>query len=162
MAKRGAQFNSVEAFIEGLNDVIMDVLQTDIVDYIDPIFSKYIEKEIYGKSLLKPYSWVGGETYERRYALLNQPSWVVPSRSGSGLDAVNRVEITRTAAANYSILGYSTYGNEYGWFLDMLEEGDLGFYMKGFPIPVVPVVQKYLDDDPRLNGIMEKGLMSRL
>lgn len=162
MAKKFSSVGELETYLMNtINNTMKTTMETEVLEHVEDVLKKYVQTEVYDKSKLKPNAWVGGKTYERRYALFNSPMWHETESNSHGNIGTYKLRATSTADAGPSILGYPI-GGENGWFLGMLEEGNLGFYDPSFPRPVIPVAQEFLDNDSTVKKIVIDGLSRAL
>lgn len=114
-----------------------DILMTDVAPVAIDILLKHIKKDIY-----EAYT---PSFYERRYSLLARENIMYKM-----IDA-NTLFITSTAQPN------GKRGFAPGGFLQMLEEGDLGWWRKGFPRPAITNAQNEVDSSSKIANAISRG-----
>lgn len=144
-----AYFADEASLIAALEAVPADILMNDVNPIAMEIFRKHIGSDIYAKYSPTPNGWVGHTTYQRRHVLEGGVFGEM-----QGMDTLN---VTSNAPPGQSILGDPTTGADSG-FLRLLENGNMGFWAKGFPRPVIPNVQKEYDSSSAINAAIRSGI----
>lgn len=141
MAKRikAIDIDSLETAISDDPNIIRDILMNDVAPVVEDILAKHIEHDIYGA-----YTPVG---YERRYSLTKS----IVSKMING----NTLLVTSIAQPNLPHTGWVSSGD--GAFLAMLENGDLGWWRKGFPRPAVSNAQKEVDSSSAVRSAIQRS-----
>ena len=64
-------FDNWESMTEAAESRCSKILEKNVLPVVKKIVSKHIKEDIYGVTSPRPRAWVGGETYRRRFSLLN-------------------------------------------------------------------------------------------
>lgn len=114
--------NFAELLVEA-ESFAQDILEDDIAKYAEDILQMHIADDIYRAYVPHEGGWVHGETYQRRYELLNMVA--------SELDDEGGLLVTSIGDISPPIGSSESYDNELGYFL-LLLEGGVG-RASGFP-----------------------------
>ena len=117
MAQRATSFKMLAKMVD---DDLREILETDVAKYMEDVLREHIYSDIYDVNEPGENMWVNHTTYQRRYALpRNVRSYI--NKKG------NIVRVTSTAVARSPILGGGSRWGAPGAFLNMLQEGNMGF-----------------------------------
>lgn len=118
-----------------------DILLHDVAPVATEILLKHIEKDIYNA-----YS---PSFYTRRYSLVSDGNIYTKMIDD------NTLFITSVAQPNKPHTGWSSQGP--GSFLQMLEEGNMGWWKKGFARPAISNAQHEVDNSQKIIQAINRG-----
>lgn len=127
------------------------ILDREVAPAAKEIVKKHIKNDIYDVYTPVPGGWVNGTTYQRRHVLE---------------DAMlhkfihdDEILVTSNATASKSVVkGYSFHNRRPGSFLQLLESGRMGIWVKGFPRPAIGNAQKEIDRSSAIRDAIQSGL----
>lgn len=105
--------------------IVNEILLEDVAPIVEQMLLDYISYDIYDAYEPEESGWIGKQTYQRRYSLLDESnlrSWILE-------DGV--LAVTSTAVPDgpvYTRNGAHFYNLDNGGFLAMLQHGDIGFW----------------------------------
>ena len=157
MARRYTSFNALK---NGINDDVKLILENDVAPVMEDILRDHIRSDIYdvGAGTPQEGAWINGTTYHRRHVLENSVMHFFNKRE-------NQINVTSNATASPSVCrGWSFHNRRPGVFLQMLENGDMGFVMKSdrvastFPRPALSNAQEEINGNTRIFNAIRRGL----
>lgn len=155
MAKRYTSFNGLKA---GIDRDLKVILERDVAPIMEEILREHIESDIYGVYTPEEGAWVNGTTYQRRHTLSAGVMHFFNKRE-------NQINVTSNVTASPAVVtGYSFHNRRPGVFLQMLENGDMGFLwrsprvMSTFPRPALSNAQEEINNNPRILDAIRRGL----
>jgi len=157
MAKRYTSFSALE---NGINNDIQTILERDVAPIMEEILREHIQSDIYDVDADTPKegAWIHGTTYHRRHVLESSIIHYFNKRE-------TQINVTSRATASPSVCkGWSFHNRRPGVFLQMLENGDMGFVMKSprvastFPRPALSNAQEEINGNPLILDAIRRGL----
>lgn len=128
-----------------------NILDREVAPVAKEIVKKHIKSDIYDAYTPVPGGWVNGTTYQRRHVL-----------EGAMLHKFihdDEILVTSNATASKSVVkGYSFHNRRPGSFLQLLESGRMGIWVKGFPRPAIGNAQKEIDRSSAIWNAIQSGL----
>lgn len=148
-------YDSWESLCAAIDGSVHEILMTDVAPVAEEILKKHIEKDIYGAYTPHNGGYFAGVKYETPYHRRH----VLEGAIQSIMDNPTTMTITSSASANQSLVPGYHFTNRYaGAFLQMLENGDMGIWRKGFPRPAVRNTQKEIDSSPKIERAIKNGI----
>lgn len=120
-----------------VSEYAKDILMNDVAPVAIDILLSHIRKDIY--DAYQP------SFYKRRYSLLSEGNIMYKMIDD------NTLFVTSTAQPN------GKRGFEPGGFLQMLEEGNLGWWKQGFARPAISNAQKEIDSSAKITSAINRG-----
>ena len=132
-------------------------------DYVAPvgkqILKTRIRRDIYGAYRPVKGGYFAGVRYTRAY----QRRHVLEENIMHIMDNPNTMTITSRAPANTPLLPGYRFQNRYpGAFLQMLENGNMGLWRKGFPRPAVSNTEAQFATDSKIQNAIKRGIKGRI
>lgn len=150
----GKTYNSIEEYLAAVEAAIPTAMMKSVAPKVEDILAIYTIMRVYAVYHPKAGGWVRGTTYQRRMALAEG---IVSWMEGDELN------VTSEAAPNTSITGKAVYGGRDGGFYTMLASGRTGLWRNGFPRPVIPEAQAFVDANiDTLTSYLVEGLEEML
>lgn len=148
-------FDSWESLVAAVESGVKDILIADVAPVAEDILRKHIESDIYGAYSPKNGGWFAGRYYESAYNRRH----VLDNSIKSTMENATSMMVTSSAPANQSLVPGYSFSNRYdGGFLQMLENGDMGIWRKGFPRPAVSNAQKEIDSSSKIRAAIKSGI----
>jgi len=148
-------YESWDGLVTAVEGSIKDILLVDVAPVAEDILKKHIESDIYGAYAPKNGGWFAGRHYESAYSRRH----VLESSLKSTMENATSMLVTSSAPANQSLVPGYSFSNRYdGGFLQMLENGDMGIWRKGFPRPAVSNAQKEIDSSAKIRAAIKNGI----
>ena len=148
-------FDSFEALTNAIEGSVSDILMNDVAPVAEEILRKHIETDIYGAYIPKNGGWFAGKYYESAYSRRH----ILESSIQSSMEDATSMMVTSTASANQSVVPGYSFSNRYaGAFLQMLENGDMGIWRKGFSRPAVSNAQKEINSSSGIRDAIKNGI----
>lgn len=139
-----------ESLTSAAQEIADTILLNNVLPVAEDIFRRHIQTDIYDKYSPQPGAWVHGTTYQRRHVLERSLDHCITDG--------DTLWVYPTASASHSIIaGHSVYGGAEG-FLKLLETGKMGIWKRGFPRPVVSLVQKEYDTSSMIRDAIRRGV----
>ena len=137
-----AEYDNWEALVAAADKKCSRILEDDVYPVVKRIVLRHIFEDIYSSNQPKQGMWVDGETYARRFSLLDEGNIYHELQSGG-----NTLMVTSWATPSPAIVpGWSFHNRRPGAFLQLLESGNMGIWYSGFPRPAIGNAQKELDE----------------
>ena len=135
------EFKSWEELTAAVSNEIPSILLNDVASVAEEIVRKHILSDIYGAYTPKDGGWFAGSSIHSR---MESPTMMLT---------------TSYATANQSLVPGYHFVNRYpGAFLQMLENGNMGIWTKGFPRPVISNAQKEIDRSSAIQRAIQRGV----
>lgn len=148
-------YDSWEDLVSAVEGSIKHILLEDVAPVAEDILRKHIENDIYGAYTPKNGGWFAGRLYDSPYGRRH----VLEDSIRSEMENATSMMITSYATANQSLVPGYSFSNRYGGaFLQMLENGDMGIWRKGFPRPAVSNAQKEIDTSSQIQNAIKNGI----
>lgn len=148
-------FSSWEELCAAIDSCCKDILLNDVASVAKDILKKHIETDIYGAYSPKSGGWFAGVLYETPYSRRHALEGAIEAI----MDDPNTMTITSSASANQSLVPGYSFSNRYpGAFLQMLENGNMGIWRKGFSRPAVKNTQKEIDSSSKIQRAIKEGI----
>lgn len=149
------EFKSWEELTAAVSNEIPSILLNDVASVAEEIVRKHILSDIYGAYTPKDGGWFAGRRFETAY----ERRHILESSIHSRMESPTMMLTTSYATANQSLVPGYHFVNRYpGAFLQMLENGNMGIWTKGFPRPVISNAQKEIDRSSAIQRAIQRGV----
>ena len=157
MATRATSFKMLA---RQMDDDLRVILEDKVAPYMEKVLIRHINEDIYQANEPGENTWVHHTQYQRRGLLPDRVKYYMNKRG-------NILRVTSTATARSPIFGGSRWGAP-GAFLNMLQEGHLGFltdaqygitrYTPRFERPALRNAQEEIEGKDGARKIIEEAL----
>lgn len=133
-----------------------EILDKSIAPVAKKIVQEHIVSDIYESYTPKINGWVNDKgqraTYQRRYSLTKRGSVY------HKFIAKDEILITSNTPASKPVVKGWRFRNKTGGFLEMLERGNMGIWVHGFPRPAIKNAQKEINKSSEIEALIKAGL----
>lgn len=139
-------YDNWESLVAAAQDKCSKILRRNVKPAVEKIVLQHIFDDVYNAYHPRQDGWVGGETYQRRYSLLNEGN-IYSEIQDNG----STLMVTSGAAPSPAVVpGWSFHNRRPGAFLQLIESGNTGIWYGGFPR--YPITNAQRDIDRQINS----------